>query len=216
MSGIQQKLMSAGVGGVTGCGGVDNAIDWINGNFDSVSPLSLAWASNPNGWQYFWSGYFDASTDTTPDSADSSTYSGLITGGSEYTNFSTYDVADGAGVATRIAFLLPDSTVQIVGTWCSDAECANTYQQTCVMTGVAIAGGYIFDIPIPDSSLCNTSYPVGPQYSVWPNSTYDGLFTDYVWSSFVTYCTANPTICGTLTTPGACMIGDPFFGDPPP
>jgi len=220
--GVQQKSASAGVIGVSGCGDIANAVAWINANFSSVSPLSLAWANNPSGWQYNWSGSFDTPSDTTPDPDGISTYSGLIPGGSEYTTASYYAVGDGGGSAVRVAFLLPDPTAQIVGVWCSDAECAILWQQSCVMTGVAGPScgvsqtRYVFDIPIPDSSLCNTEYPYSPGYLIYPNSTYGGLFEDNLWSAFVTACEASPATCAASTSPGPCLSGDPFFGDPPP
>lgn len=212
----QQKYMTAQVGG-GGCAGLANAVSWINANFSSVSPLTLAWATHAAGWQYAWEGSFDTPSDTTPDPADTFTSAGIVGGSGEYPNSSIYAYASGEGVATRIAFLLPDSTVQIVGTWCSDADCVIVQQQACTMTGVPTGCGYVFDIPIPASSLCNATYPIpGAEYTVWPNSTYGGLFEDYLWSAFLTACAANPTTCASgCLTPGACLSGDPFFGDDP-
>lgn len=218
--GIQQKFATASLDTASGCGDLSNAVAWINANFDSYYPLNLAWQNNPSGWQYYLAVEFSAPSVTSPDE-EISQGSGLIPSGASYPNSSIYAVADGGGAATRVAFLLPDSTVQIVGTWCSDEECTVYWQQACVMTGAPLScgvslPGYVFDIPIPDASLCNTAYPYMPEYTVYPNSTYGDLFEDYLWSDFVAACEANPTQCAASTSPGACLSGDPFFGDDPP
>ncbi len=212
---IQQKIFSAETLGAANCGDMANAIDYINAYFSSVSPLSLAWAAHPAGWQYRYSVQFDAPGDTTPDPADTETSNAALDTDEEYPNASVVGYNGGEpGFATRVAFLLPDSTVQIVGSWQS-GDNAYTEQQSCVMTGISTGCGYVFDIPIPPPSLCVSEETVTPSYSVFPNSNLGGFFPDFVWSAFVTMCEANPTTCGCSTSPGPCMSGDPFFGDEP-
>jgi hypothetical protein len=216
---VEQKICTALVtASVTSCGDIDNAITWINANFSTVSPLSLAWVSHPVGWQYRYDVSFDNPSSTTPNPSETSSYSGLITGGFEYPNGTDWYASSyyGTGHATRIAFQLPDSSAQLVGAWCTDDACAVQIQASCVMTGVKTGCGYVFDIPIPVGSYCNPAYPYPPTYTFYPNYAYGSLFVDYVWSDFVTACTADPAECLASTTPGPCMSGDPFFGDDPP
>jgi hypothetical protein len=214
---IQQKQMVLETYGAASCGDMANAIDFINDNFDTLSPLSLAWAAHPAGWQYYWSGEMDSPSDTTPDPTYTSTGQGALTSDEEYPNSSL--VAGGGaatGAATRVSFLLPDSTVQIVGTWYSSVTGYGP-QQSCVMAGVATGCGYVFNVPIPPPSLCVAGPPVYyyGTYTVFPNSNLGGFFPDYVWSDFAAACAASPSTCFCSTSPGPCMSGDPFFGDDP-
>ncbi|HEY3857714.1 MAG TPA: hypothetical protein VGO67_25300 [Verrucomicrobiae bacterium] len=218
---VQQKIMAAVVRESVDCASLDAAVSYINTNFGSISPLSLAWGSHPVGWQYAWRGMFDTPGDATPDSADTETFDELIGGGFEYQNISTATVDNlGNGVVIRTAFLLPDSTIYLVGSWYS-ADNSHIWQQSCVMSGVPTGCGYVFDIPIPPIDLCGSSESAssgagGPDYNVFTTSTYDGMFADYLWSAFASMCAANPTTCGASTSPGACLTPDPFFGDEPP
>ena len=218
---VQQKIMTALVRESLDCSSLANAISYINGNFNGVSPLSLAWGSHPVGWQYVWQGTFDTPSDTTPDSADTEVFDGLIGSGFEYQNISTASVdGPGTGVATRTAFLLPESTIYLVGSWYSSAN-SYLWQQSCIMSGVPTGCGYVFDIPIPPLDLCASSESAssgrgGPDYNLFTTSTYDGLFEDFLWGAFASMCAANPTTCGASTSPGVCLTPDPFFGDEPP
>lgn len=209
--------MQLGVGSASGCGDNANAVTWVNANFNSVSPLSLAWATQTSPWQYNWSGFMTDPSSTTPAGGDTSTNnSAFPCGEAEFPNSSIYAVGGGSGNVVRNAFLLPDSTAYIVGTWCSNAGCAIYYQQACKATGTAALCGYEFDLPIPDPSLCNTEYPYGPEYTLWPVTNYGSCFTDYTWGQFVTACEGDPSQCASgCLTPGDCALGDPFFGDPP-
>jgi hypothetical protein len=218
---VQQKILSLELNGPVSCADLANVVSFINSNFSSISPLSHSWAAHPEGWQYSWSGEMHTPSDTTPDPVDTFTFDGQITSGFEYPNSTISQANPGVNAgAIRLAFLLPDSTIYIVGIW-HDSSNGFTWQQSCVMTGTASGCGYVFDIPVPPLDLCSSSESAsggggGPQYAVYTTSDYGGYFTDFQWSAFAAACAANPTICGASTSPGACLSPDPFYGDEPP
>ena len=216
---VQAKLYSGAVASGPGfCADSENIRTWLNNSANDPSP---GWTSQPSGWEILWYAQWDTTSNIVPDSGTIVGPSGsVLPGGGVYPGGSQYTGCEGA--SNKMAFLLPSSTAYIVGVWCEDGT--PSYQQACVMTGVAEGDCFQFDIPIPEPGLCSSeddcpSFPCAVSYLLIPISDYGGWFGQ-TWDGFVSDCAAHtleyPCVSGLTSSPGACLSPDPFYGDDAP
>jgi hypothetical protein len=234
---VQVKNWYAGVNYAESIDDNDSAIDYINANWNTASPLNGAWTGNSGRacWVY---GIYDSwgnDGDPTVGPFAASTQNGVNAGG-PYEGFAWNVYQDGGsppgtGGVSRISWILPYSTAYIIGAWYSASD-SYFQRQACVMTGTPTAGGWLFNIPIPPgdaSSLISGdgTRTANVQYNIyvptlpcncWSSENWDSGAIDIDWSDFTTYCAANPTMCSSacLTPTSPCLAGDPFWGDDPP
>jgi hypothetical protein len=223
---IQGYIATAGLPVSASAGDAENMRDWLNNiaNFPCGG-----WPSGNAGWESGWSAAFDTISDTSPDlgTVSNNCAGAQLPGGSSFGGGGYYDIVEnGGGNATTESaitarYLISASTAYIVGLWCDGETNTMYYQQSCVMTGTSVGSCYQYIVPVPPSDLVipSTSNACAQAaYFLVPASDPGGWFGQ-TWSGIVAGCAdsglAYPCAGSFSTSSGACMSGDPFFGDDP-
>jgi hypothetical protein len=186
-------------------------VDEVDGNCGDLSNAT-AWINEQTGvWETAYFGTFNTPSDTSPSSSGSSS----LAGGTETSpDIESFWVTDGS--LARGSVLWSGATLYCIGYWCDGMN--YDAQQSCIYSGVIQNCGssaplYDYELPLPPNDQCGdlaTSCAAKGNYAMLYL-----LLQAADFATFVEECAEDPN-CNASASPGACMGGDPFFGDPPP